>query len=168
MESNVSETLKEIVIKSGLTQEDFAASIGLKKAAFNNYVHGRRDLPNTVIDKMMQVHKINPAIFFNSSAPMYIYDINQSDELKNVYEKLNEENKAIVFDFATKKLKEQTRNSSTKFNSLDEYRKKVPDAIDTLAAHSPDRKKKYTDQEIENMKDILDSMIEEHINNNNK
>lgn len=72
---DISKVLKDIILKSGMEQERFGETIGLKKAAFNNYVQGRRELPKSVISKMMEVHGINPAVFFDKDAPLYIRDI---------------------------------------------------------------------------------------------
>jgi len=80
---DISTILKEIVAKSGMEQEKFGETIGLKKAAFNNYVQGRRELPKSVITKMMEVHNINPAVFFDKDAPLYIRDINDSRKINS-------------------------------------------------------------------------------------
>jgi len=72
---DISKVLKDIIAKSGMEQEKFGETIGLKKAAFNNYVQGRRELPKSVITKMMEIHNINPAVFFDCDAPLYIRDL---------------------------------------------------------------------------------------------
>ncbi|MEE3805684.1 LexA family transcriptional regulator [Lysinibacillus fusiformis] len=80
---DISKVLKDIISKSGMEQERFGETIGLKKAAFNNYVQGRRELPKSVISKMMEVHGINPAVFFDKNAPLYIRDISGAN-IKNL------------------------------------------------------------------------------------
>lgn len=71
MKTNVTQILENLVRQSGLDQAVFAESIGLKKAAFNNYIKGRRDLPKSVIVKLMEVYNVNPSAFFDDKAPMY-------------------------------------------------------------------------------------------------
>lgn len=71
-ENNTTILLKKIVKRSGLDQDEFAESIGLKKAAFNNYIKGRRDLPKTVITALMEVYNVNPAAFFDNNAELFI------------------------------------------------------------------------------------------------
>lgn len=149
--------------KYDLTQDELASKLGYSKQTVSNWETGLKN------PRMGAIQKI--ADYFGVTKSFIIDGIESSttDDLTNIYEKLEPARKKIVIDIAKDQLNEQQNKEKTaKFNSLEEYRKKVPNAIDTLAAHSPDRKKKYTDQEIENMKDILDSMIEEHINNNNK
>ena len=72
LETNVTQLLEKLVKQSGLDQTMFAETIGLKKAAFNNYIKGRRDLPKSVIVKLMEVYNVNPAAFFDADAPIYI------------------------------------------------------------------------------------------------
>lgn len=72
LETNVTQLLEKLVKQSGLDQTVFAETIGLKKAAFNNYIKGRRDLPKSVIVKLMEVYNVNPAAFFDADAPIYI------------------------------------------------------------------------------------------------
>lgn len=118
------EILADIVKRSGKTQEEFANSLGLKKAAFNNYIKGRRDIPNSLMEALMEKYKINPAVFFEESAPLYISDYDKGklekegklDLLAGVFLKLNNDNQDEVLHFAQFKLDEQevTKNEIDK------------------------------------------------------
>lgn len=84
MNNNIPRTLEKIVEKSGLEQDKFAETLGLKKAAFNNYIKGRRELPKKVITLLMEKYNVNPQIFFDENAPMYIRNIvNKENQLYN-------------------------------------------------------------------------------------
>lgn len=89
MDNHIPRILEEIVKRSGLEQDKFAETIGLKKAAFNNYIKGRRDLPKKVITLLMENYNVNPQIFFDENAPMYIRDVvnNKRDKILDHSEK---------------------------------------------------------------------------------
>lgn len=72
MDINVEKILEQIVNRSGLEQDKFAESIGLKKAAFNNYIKGRRELPKEVISRLMSQYNVNPQVFFDPNASIYL------------------------------------------------------------------------------------------------
>ncbi|MFY0521142.1 LexA family protein [Lysinibacillus sp. UGB7] len=72
MDINVEKVLEEIVKRSGLEQDKFAESIGLKKAAFNNYIKGRRELPKEAIVRLMNQYNVNPQVFFDAKANLYL------------------------------------------------------------------------------------------------
>lgn len=75
----INEKLKVIVEKSGKSQEEFAESIGLKKASFNHYLTGARKPSLEILQKISNEYNINPAFFFNgdilpvSKEPMQRY-----------------------------------------------------------------------------------------------
>lgn len=82
MEINIPAVLEKIVKDSGLEQDKFAETIGIKKAAFNNYIKGRRELPKKVITHLMEVHNVNPQVFFDNTAPIYIRDVVSANQRK--------------------------------------------------------------------------------------
>lgn len=84
MNNHIPHTLEIIVEKSGLEQDKFAETLGLKKAAFNNYIKGRRELPKKVITLLMERYNVNPQVFFDENAPMYIRDIVDNDKEKQI------------------------------------------------------------------------------------
>ena len=66
------EILEKILKNSGLSQEVFAESLGYKKSTFNNYLKGRREIPQELIQKLNEIYNVNPAIFFDNTASLYI------------------------------------------------------------------------------------------------
>lgn len=104
---NKQEILEKILKRSGLSQEEFANSLGYKKAAFNNYIKGRRDIPQDLIQSLSDVYNVNPAIFFDNKSSLYLDDILSTDKLAEIYNQLNEQNQMKVYDFAEKALNEQ-------------------------------------------------------------
>lgn len=104
------EILEKILKRSGLSQESFANSLGYKKAAFNNYLKGRRDIPQDLIQSLSDIYHVNPAIFFDSDASLYLDDVISDDKMTEIYNQLNEPNQAKVYNFAEKTLEEQNTN----------------------------------------------------------
>ena len=47
--------LKQCLDKSGLTIEDFAKSLGLKKRTFENYLYGVRKVPSDLLVKILNL-----------------------------------------------------------------------------------------------------------------
>lgn len=152
--------LKEKRLEKNMTLEEVGNLIGVGKSTVRKWENGM--IENMGRDKIVAISKAL------GISPLDILGMNENDlpqsTIATIYNQLEKPRQENVYRFAEKQLEEQ-QTKNKKFSSLEEYRKKVPDAIDTLAAHSADRTKKYTDQEIENIKDILDSMIEEHKNN---
>ncbi len=152
--------LKEKRLEKNMTLEEVGNLIGVGKSTVRKWENGM--IENMGRDKIVAISKAL------GISPLDILGMNENDlpqsTIAAIYNQLEKPRQENVYRFAEKQLEEQ-QTKNKKFSSLEEYRKKVPDAIDTLAAHSADRTKKYTDQEIENIKDILDSMIEEHKNN---
>ena len=135
------EILMEILKKSGKSQEAFAESLGIKKAAFNNYIKGRREIPNTLMETLAEVYSINPAVFFYEDVPMYISELKTSSNITNkivsIVEQLNESRQNEVYIYAENKLKEQKNEENNKIDAelnelLDEYAEKY--GIDSLDA----------------------------------
>lgn len=104
---NRNEILEGIVKKSGKTQEDFANSLGLKKAAFNNYIKGRRDIPNSLMESLLKIYNINPAVFFEENVPLYLNNSQTETNILSIYEKLEPQRQQIVYDTAKQQLHEQ-------------------------------------------------------------
>ena len=71
MVSNFSERIKELHIKSGLNQQDFANKIGVIKSLLNRYIN-RGDKPK--YDKIIQISNnlgINPLWLMGCDVPMH-------------------------------------------------------------------------------------------------
>ncbi|MFS7403990.1 helix-turn-helix domain-containing protein [Carnobacterium maltaromaticum] len=153
------ERIKFLREGKNLTQTELAEILGMK-----TYTTVSKWESNDNFPKGKDLKKLAETFNVSSDYLLGLESTTEKNDITYIYNQLEKERQKKVDIFAEKQLEEQhTKNK--KFSSLEEYRKKVPDAIDTLAAHSADRTRKYTDEEIGNIKDILDSMIEEHKNN---
>lgn len=155
--NTLGERIKFLRESKNLTQTELAEILGMK-----TYTTVSKWESNDNFPKGKDLKKLAETFNVSSDYLLGLDNTTKQSDITHIYNQLELDRQKKVDIFAEKQLKEQ---QTKKFSSLEEYRKKVPDAIDTLAAHSADRTRKYTDQEIENIKDILDSMIEEHKNN---
>ncbi|MDZ5760740.1 helix-turn-helix transcriptional regulator [Carnobacterium maltaromaticum] len=153
------ERIKFLREGKNLTQTELAEILGMK-----TYTTVSKWESNDNFPKGKDLKKLAETFNVSSDYLLGLESITEKNDINYIYNQLEIARQKKVDLFAEKQLEEQ-QTKNKKFSSLEEYRKKVPDAIDTLAAHSADRTRKYTDEEIENIKDILDSMIEEHKNN---
>ncbi|MFS7399002.1 helix-turn-helix domain-containing protein [Carnobacterium maltaromaticum] len=153
------ERIKFLREGKNLTQTELAEILGMK-----TYTTVSKWESNDNFPKGKDLKKLAETFNVSSDYLLGLESTTEKNDINYIYNQLEIARQKKVDLFAEKQLEEQ-QTKNKKFSSLEEYRKKVPDAIDTLAAHSADRTRKYTDEEIENIKDILDSMIEEHKNN---
>lgn len=153
------ERIKFLREGKNLTQTELAEILGMK-----TYTTVSKWESNDNFPKGKDLKKLAETFNVSSDYLLGLESTTERNDINYIYNQLEIARQKKVDLFAEKQLEEQ-QTKNKKFSSLEEYRKKVPDAIDTLAAHSADRTRKYTDEEIENIKDILDSMIEEHKNN---
>ncbi|MFS7388578.1 helix-turn-helix transcriptional regulator [Carnobacterium maltaromaticum] len=155
------ENLKYLREKHNMEQLELAQKLGRKSSSsISEWEKGKYTPKIGVLNDIAKLFKVDIDDLMNIDLSLHT----SKDNIISIYNQLEKSRQEKVYSYAEEQLEEQhTKNK--KFSSLEEYRKKVPDAIDTLAAHSADRTRKYTDEEIENIKDILDSMIEEHKNN---
>ncbi|GED50436.1 MULTISPECIES: helix-turn-helix domain-containing protein [Lactobacillales] len=153
------ERIKFLREGKNLTQTELAEILGMK-----TYTTVSKWESNDNFPKGKDLKKLAETFNVSSDYLLGLESTTEKNDITYIYNQLEIARQKKVDLFAEKQLEEQ-QTKNKKFSSLEEYRKKVPDAIDTLAAHSADRTRKYTDEEIENIKDILDSMIEEHKNN---
>lgn len=116
----VGHTLKKIREKNGLTQEQFADKIGVKRTTYISYENSKTSPGFELIEKIAQIFDIPLLAFseedkvkkdtfleFRAPEPVYNPAINSTDSKKlsgeedmivNFYRRLNEEDKAAFFE----------------------------------------------------------------------
>lgn len=66
------ERLYSIRQKLSLSQDAFAAELGLRRSAISLYENGRREISESILLLMQKVYNINPYYILNGREPMFI------------------------------------------------------------------------------------------------
>ena len=101
MES-MGDRIKRLRKEKGLTQEELGKKVGLKRAAINKYEKGNvENMKRSVIAELSTFFEVTPGYLMSLSD----YDINE------IFNKLDDENKKTVYDYAERTLKVQCRTN---------------------------------------------------------
>ncbi|HGV8447729.1 TPA: helix-turn-helix domain-containing protein [Enterococcus faecium] len=161
MENNVIGTQISLLRKKfGLTQEDLANKLGFSKQTISNWETGLKT------PRMGAIQKI--ADLFNVSKSFIIEGIEEapSASIEKIYNQLSPPRQQKVYNFAKQELKEQQEQNKAVIPI--EKEEKNSDEIYTLAAHSDDPDKTYTDEEISEIEAFLDQVKADYDKKHNK
>ncbi|WP_368652597.1 S24 family peptidase [Ornithinibacillus sp. 4-3] len=56
----------------GKEEQLIAKELGLTKSQLSHYINGRRKVPSELLQKIVEVYKINPQYLFDENAPLYV------------------------------------------------------------------------------------------------
>lgn len=102
--------IRRLRLSKGLTQEELGKRVGLQRAAINKYEKGNvENMKRTVIGELSSFFGVTPAYLMALSD--HDYDIN------DVFDRLDDKNKADVYNYAETTLKKQSHFENKK-NSL--------------------------------------------------
>ncbi|MCR1891280.1 XRE family transcriptional regulator [Ligilactobacillus murinus] len=102
--------IRRLRLSKGLTQEELGKRVGLQRAAINKYEKGNvENMKRTVIGELSSFFGVTPAYLMALSN--HDYDIN------DVFDRLDDKNKADVYNYAETTLKKQSYFENKK-NSL--------------------------------------------------
>ena len=88
---SVSNKIKELRISSGMTQEELAERLGLKKSAIAKYENGRvENIKRTTLLKMSEIFNVSPA---------YIMDLQDCSNTKEKKFVLSDIEKQIILNY---------------------------------------------------------------------
>lgn len=163
MENNVIGTqISSLRKKFGLTQEDLANKLGFSKQTVSNWETGLKTPRMGAIQKM--------ADLFNVSKSFIIEGVEEppSTSIEKIYNQLSSPRQQKVYNFATKELEEQKQEQANTQVIPIEKEEKNSDEIYTLAAHSDDPDKTYTDEEISEIEAFLDKVKADYDKKHNK
>jgi len=161
LENNVIGTQISLLRKKfGLTQEDLANKLGFSKQTISNWETGLKT------PRMGAIQKI--ADLFNVSKSFIIEGIEEapSASIEKIYNQLSPPRQQKVYNFAKQELKEQQEQNKAVIPI--EKEEKNSDEIYTLAAHSDDPDKTYTDEEISEIEAFLDQVKADYDKKHNK
>lgn len=102
--------IRRLRLSKGLTQEELGKRVGLQRAAINKYEKGNvENMKRTVIGELSSFFGVTPAYLMALSD--HDYDIN------DVFDRLDDKNKADVYNYAESTLKKQSHFENKK-NSI--------------------------------------------------
>lgn len=133
--------------KFGLTQEDLAEKLGYSKQTISNWETGLKTPRMGAIQKIADLFHVSKAYIIEG------LETDGYDKLLNVYDQLNDTRKSEVVSFAEYKLTEQNNKIISNITNLNK------EEIETMAAHSPNRDKKYTKEELDAIRNFADEEI---------
>ena len=105
MNETFAERIKMLRIRSGLTQQQVAESIGTTKSTISKYEHGLRKVNNEHLCKMAEIYEVDPLYLFLGKTEKEF-----QDGLEKEVQQLEKEEKEywsdILLDDSLKKMKE--------------------------------------------------------------
>lgn len=127
-----------------ISDDDLAKLVNVNRTTVSRWRSGERSPKMEKLPEIAGIFKIDPRIFVGEELS------DDSNELLITFHELDKKRKNEVVDFAKFKLHEQRKNV-TPIQQIDES------SIEpyTLAAHSADPNKKYTEEEIETIQSKL-------------
>lgn len=146
---HVGERIKHRRKELGYNADYLADKLGVSRSTIFRYEKGDIEkLPTEILEKVALVLDTTPAYLMGWSEE-------SSEKLLDIYNKLTENNRKEVLGFAQYKLNEQNK----KIISL---RENEESHIHTLAAHSEDPTRKYSEEDIDKINSFLDELDKEH------
>lgn len=95
----IAANIKKYIKENNITQKELANKIGISPSTMSDYMNFRSNPSHGVIQKI--------ADYFGVLKSDIDTTYKEENILTNIYNQLNEENQAKVYDFAAKKLEEQ-------------------------------------------------------------
>ena len=96
------QTIKKIRKRKGLTQKQLSELTGLKQNTISNHENGNRSIDEVDIHVYSSALGVSPKELFDSYKE-------SSDNITEIYNKLNSDRQTKVYDFATEQLNEQNK-----------------------------------------------------------
>ena len=149
----ISTNINKLLEQYNKKQTDIHNATGIPKSTLTGYIKG------TSTPNQGNIQKISDFFGVKKSDidPRFSSDLKKQNERKldinSIYSQLTPPRQQKVYDFAKQELKEQQEQNKSVIPMKKE--EKNSDEIYTLAAHSDDPDKTYTDEEMDNIKSVL-------------
>lgn len=66
--TSIGDRIEQVRRSSGKSQGDFAASLGISRTTLHNYTRDERDLPTSVLARLLEVYRIDPLWILDGDA----------------------------------------------------------------------------------------------------
>ena len=150
------ERLTKAIALRGITKAELSRRTGIGRNSISDYTLGKYEAKQDYVYLLAQALNVDEAWLMGLDVPME----KNSYDITSIYEELSTKNKKATYEFAKQKLDEQ--NSIISLNNI----KEKENEIYTLAAHSSDPDKKYTEEEIKHIQSVLAEARKKHLNKN--
>ena len=151
---NVGERIKQRRKSMKMSADQLAERVGVSRSTIFRYEKGDIEkLPTNKLTDIAEILQTTPAYLMG-------WDTDDEKKLISMYNQLSEIRQKKVYNFAKNQLHEQ--NSITSLNNSMEKESEVY----TLAAHSSNPDKKYTEEEIKHIQSVLAEARKKHLNKN--
>ncbi|EJZ8456829.1 helix-turn-helix domain-containing protein [Enterococcus faecalis] len=142
----IATNIKKYLKESNITQKKLAEEIGISPSTMSDYMNLRSNPSHGVIQRIADYFKIK-----KSDIDTTYKENSDPSSIESIYSILEPERQKIVYDTAKEQLAQQNKASN---NVVNINKKKY----DTLAAHSPDPDKVFTDKEKLKINQFLDKV----------
>ncbi|EMF0052842.1 helix-turn-helix transcriptional regulator [Enterococcus hirae] len=144
-----------------LSISELARRVGMAKSALSRYFNRTREFPLNRVEEFAKVLGISSEYLLG-----FEEDLDSNSSIEKIYNQLSPPRQQKVYNFAKQELKEQQEQNKAVIPI--EKEEKNSDEIYTLAAHSDDPDKTYTDEEISEIEAFLDKVKADYDKKHNK
>ncbi|EMF0214929.1 helix-turn-helix transcriptional regulator [Enterococcus hirae] len=144
-----------------LSISELARRVGMAKSALSRYFNRTREFPLNRVEEFAKVLGISSEYLLG-----FEEDLDSNSSIEKIYNQLSPPRQQKVYNFAKQELKEQQEQNKAVIPI--EKEEKNSDEIYTLAAHSDDPDKTYTDKEISEIEVFLDQVKADYDKKHNK
>lgn len=144
-----------------LSISELARRVGMAKSALSRYFNRTREFPLNRVEEFAKVLGISSEYLLG-----FEEDLDSNSSIEKIYNQLSPPRQQKVYNFAKQELKEQQEQNKAVIPI--EKDEKNSDEIYTLAAHSDDPDKTYTDKEISEIEAFLDQVKADYDKKHNK
>ncbi|EMF0074972.1 helix-turn-helix domain-containing protein [Enterococcus hirae] len=144
-----------------LSISELARRVGMAKSALSRYFNRTREFPLNRVEEFAKVLGISSEYLLG-----FEEDLDSNSSIEKIYNQLSPPRQQKVYNFAKQELKEQQEQNKAVIPI--EKEEKNSDEIYTLAAHSDDPDKTYTDKEISEIEAFLDQVKADYDKKHNK
>ena len=144
-----------------LSISELARRVGMAKSALSRYFNRTREFPFNRVEEFAKVLGISSEYLLG-----FEEDLDSNSSIEKIYNQLSPPRQQKVYNFAKQELKEQQEQNKAVIPI--EKEEKNSDEIYTLAAHSDDPDKTYTDKEISEIEAFLDQVKADYDKKHNK
>lgn len=144
-----------------LSISELARRVGMAKSALSRYFNRTREFPLNRVEEFAKILGISSEYLLG-----FEEDLDSNSSIEKIYNQLSPPRQQKVYNFAKQELKEQQEQNKAVIPI--EKEEKNSDEIYTLAAHSDDPDKTYTDKEISEIEAFLDQVKADYDKKHNK
>lgn len=152
----IAQNIKKYIKENKITQKKLAEAIGISPSTLSDYMNLRSNPSHGVIQKI--------ADYFGIVKSDIDTTYKVENDISSIFDKLSPPRQKKVFNYAKNELQEQNKNDMV----VPMNNKNDSEEIHTLAAHAADPSKEYSQEEIDNIKSVLDEARKKFENKNRK